>query len=317
MAKITANWMSGIQYSPQDDRLLIDGIMATPGTVDQDSFKVTQKASPSMKLDVRKGSAFVEGTRIANQGMYHINSDGTEEVEISASDATRNRIDLVSAVIEDPQYIGFGEPKIKLIVTKGVPGQTPTRPISPPDSLDLATVLVKKGVKSISNADIQNIAPRATAVGGIAYVRNYLELTEGLPRIDGLHAYRKDINRIMVCDGRSWSYMNTKPSNDTGWMNINVPKKYQAEPTQYRVYGDMVFCRGAIKGYQLNKKNVKKFNRIASINPKYAPPYTVQNMSGINTTVSNGVEYKKNGEIHLYYGGVTRTWAFMNASWLL
>lgn len=317
MAIRVTNWMAGVDYSTSDDRLLIGGLTTSPGVDGHRSMYVTQKATPIMKADISAGSAFVDGTSIAHQGQYHVYNDGTEEITFEASDATRNRLDLVSLVIEDTEFTHISPPKTRFLVTKGVPAANPIRPMSPPDSLDLSSVLVRKGTTKISNNDIQNIAPRATALGGIAYARSYEEMTERLPRIDGLHVYRKDINRLMVCDGVTWNYINTKPIIDTGWRNIPVNSKYQMQKTQYRVYGDMVFTRGAIGVYQKNAKKIKRYNDLASIPKSYAPDHNVQVMSGIEAPGTLGANFWDDGRLSIFYTKPTSSYCFIDTSWLL
>lgn len=317
MAVIVTNWMNGVNYDPKDDRLLIAGLTTTPGVDSHRSMYVSQKPTPEMKANISGGSAFVDVTSEAHQGQYHVYSDGTDEVSFDASHPTMNRLDLVSLIVEDPQFTKVQPPRIRFIVTKGVPAASPVLPTSPPDSLDLASVIVRKSVTKIQGGDIQNISPRATALGGIGYARDYLELTEKLPRIDGLHVYRKDINRMMVCDGTSWNYIDTSPSIDTGWMNIPVNSKYQAQKTQYRRYGDQIFTKGAIFKYQESKSNTGKYNVMASINPKYAPPSRVQKMSGINSPYKLGVEFQEDATLRLVYENPTTAWAFIGTNWLL
>lgn len=316
MAIRTVNWLSGTTYSPEQDRSLIDGIMTTPGVDTHRSFFVSQSPTPNMRATVSSGGAFVPGTRVAHQGQYYIYNDGNVTVEFEPSDPNNNRIDLISLVVMDAQYTQVQPSTARIVVTRGVPAGSPVRPLSPPDSIDLATALVKKKATAVSSADIQNISPRATALGGIAYARNYQELTEGLPRIEGLHAYRKDIDRLMVCDGVSWKYVNTRPSTDTGWMNINVPSKYQANKTQYRAYGDLVFTRGAIKDFQNIKSNVKKFAVVATMDKNYAPPYTVQLVTAVNTGTHQGVTFNTDGRITVYTPYVSKAWSYINTSWL-
>lgn len=317
MAITTVNWMPGQTYGPREDRLLIDGIMTTPGVDTHDSFVVRQKPTPSLKADVSQGSAFVSGTWTTHQGQYHVYNDGNIEIEFDEGSATNNRIDLVSLVVEDSQYTRIEPSQARIIITKGYPAGSPNKPLSPPDSIDLASVLVRKGAQRITKEDIQIISPRATAAGGIAYVRNYQELTEGLPRIDGLHAYRKDIDRLMVCDGISWKYINTTPATDTGWRSIPVASKYQASKTQYRAYGDMVFTRGAIKGVQGSKKNLKKFIHLATMNKSYAPTTTLQVISGLKGGKKHmGVEYKPDGRMLIYVNETTTSYCYISTSWL-
>lgn len=317
MAIRTVNWMTGQNYSPASDRSLIDGITVTPGVDSHTSFLVTQRPTASMKLNVSQGSAFVQGTRVAHQGMYHVYNDGAVEVDIRSSHSSMDRMDLISLVVEDSQYTSINPSTARIQVTEGTPASSPVVPLSPPDSIPLATIIVRRGVTAIGRADIQPQAPRATSLGGIAYARNYVEMAEGLPKIEGLHVYRRDIDRLMRCDGRTWDYINTKPSNDTGWMPINVATKYQAEPTRYRVYGDLVFTQGAIRGFQTNKKLTNTFNVVANLNKNYAPPYTVQVMSGINGWKPQGVEYNTNGNVRLYYQGDTTAWSVISTSWIL
>lgn len=320
MAIRVTNWLNDQEYNAAEDRLLVSGITATAGVDGHRSFYVSQKATPTMKADVSAGSAFVNGTSEAHQGQYHVYNDGTIEITFSAAHTTLNRIDLVSIVVEDKDQTGISPSTTKIVVTRGTPATSPVRPISPPDSLDLATALVKKGATKISNADIQNIAPRATALGGIAYVRNYEEMVERLPRIDGLHAYRKDIDRLMMFDGSSWKYINTKPSVDTGWRKMSgiISSKYIVMPPSYRVYGDLVYTRGAIKDLQNIKKYQKTFTQIASMPRSYTPPETIQVLSGLRGGKKHmGVEYKADGTVQMWANESTISYCYLATSWLI
>ena len=115
---------------------------------------VTQRgAGANMSVDVASGNAFIEGTEVGWQGMYHVSNDGTVNLTVAAADPTDDRIDLVVARVRDASYSGTDRDWLLAVVT-GTASPAPAPPALPDNSLLLATLSVGAGATSVVNADI-------------------------------------------------------------------------------------------------------------------------------------------------------------------
>lgn len=144
-----------ITYTAQDDRLVISTLAPNAGTVDQNDLRIGPRAAgANMSVDVAAGKAIVQGTSVANQGTYIVQSTAVENVPLATADATNPRLDLIVARVFDRQADGGTRYAWQPIAVTGTPASSPTVPAPPPNSLVLAIVRVNAGVTSVTAANI-------------------------------------------------------------------------------------------------------------------------------------------------------------------
>lgn len=142
-------WLQQGSYSASLDRSVIAGLFRTGGVVDESHFVVTQTATPSLRLNVSAGHAYIEGTSVQNQGYYHIFNDAIVEVEFNPGSLSLGRIDLLVLRILDADVAGsINEARFEVI--QGTPATIPSVPVRPPSSIELARVTVNPGTSSTS-----------------------------------------------------------------------------------------------------------------------------------------------------------------------
>ena len=121
-------------------------------------LRVGSTSSAPLTVLVAAGSAFIEGTQVANQGMYHVVNDSQISLTLETPGPTDTRIDLVVARVYDSQYSGTVDEWVIEVVT-GDPSTAPQPPDAPPNSLPLAAVTVAPGTVNTSPgmiADLRN-----------------------------------------------------------------------------------------------------------------------------------------------------------------
>lgn len=153
-----AHYTDGACHTAQGDRQVISSFVCSQGVAigangGSDLEVVQRGAGANMSVDVGSGNAFVEGTEVGWQGMYHVSNDGTVNVAIAAADPTDDRIDLVVARVYDATYSGTDREWAIEVVT-GTPSPAPAPPALPDNTLLLATVDVAAGATSITTSDI-------------------------------------------------------------------------------------------------------------------------------------------------------------------
>jgi hypothetical protein len=144
-----------ITYAAQDFRSVISTLAPNAGTVRANDLKVGPRAAgANMSVDVAAGKAIVEGTSVANQGTYIVQSTATENVPLATADATNPRIDLIVAQVYDKQADGGTRYGWQPVPVTGTPASSPTAPAVPPNALLLAEVRVNAGAASVSASNI-------------------------------------------------------------------------------------------------------------------------------------------------------------------
>lgn len=132
------------------------------------SLQVSEKSgTPDMSVDVAEGSALILGTEATYQGTYFCENRGTENLVISAADATNERHDLIVAKVEDSDYSGATDAWSLAVVT-GTPAASPADPAVPDNSITLARVNVAALSSSVLDAAIDDLRPWARLNGETA-----------------------------------------------------------------------------------------------------------------------------------------------------
>jgi hypothetical protein len=144
-----------ITYAAQDYRSVISTLAPFAGTVRENDLKVGARAAgANMSVDVAAGKAIVEGTSVANQGTYIVQSTAVENVPLATANATNPRIDLIVAQVYDKQADGGTRYAWQPIAVTGTPATSPVAPAVPANALLLAEVRVNAGVASVSASNI-------------------------------------------------------------------------------------------------------------------------------------------------------------------
>lgn len=219
MALRTPSWLQGAKTPAENDRLVIDGLLALPGVVGPDDFKVTPVSGRTISVD--KGSAFVPGTIRSNQGVYHCVNDAPVSLTLATPDATNTRIDSIVLVVRDAEVEGSSN-LAEVIAVTGTPSSDPQAPPIPSNSALLAKVTVTANAAAITSGQILDTrVDRATAIGGTIPCTS---VTRPLNPTAGQEIYELDtgFKRIWSAAGQ-W-----KVTADTGMLPtvFNPPRAY-------------------------------------------------------------------------------------------
>jgi hypothetical protein len=155
------SWLQQGSHPAENDRLTMQGIVSSTGTIGTTSLAVTAQASPNMTVNIATGwGAVVSST--ANAGVYTFYNDATTVATITTADATNPRIDRVVATINDAYYSGTLN-NVVFAVVAGTPAASPTAPATPSNSVSLATIAVAAGATSITGANITDTRTASTS----------------------------------------------------------------------------------------------------------------------------------------------------------
>lgn len=162
------SFMQAGSHPASSDRLVLQSLVATAGTVGLASLAVSQRgAGANMSVDVAAGSAFIDGTESGTQGFYHVHNDATVNVALAASDPTNSRIDLIVARVRDAEYSG-GVSTWSIEAVTGTPAGSPAAPATPDNALVLAEVLIPASDAAVTDSQLSDLAPAAVGLGGKA-----------------------------------------------------------------------------------------------------------------------------------------------------
>lgn len=210
-------WLQQGSYSASLDRSVIAGLFRTGGVVDESHFVVTQTATPSLRLNVSAGHAYIEGTSVQNQGYYHIFNDAVVEVEFNPGALSLGRIDLLVLRILDADVAGsVNEARFEVI--QGTPATIPSVPVRPASSIELARVTVNPGTSSSSgivnssiNASFKPVA--SLAPGLVQSPRMVTSTTRPVPAPVSGTIYETDtqLTRTRVASG-TWRHVGGSPT---------------------------------------------------------------------------------------------------------
>lgn len=147
-------------------------------------YLVAQRgAGANMTVDVPAGTAWITGTSITRQGIYHQTNDGTVNVgNFATADATNPRVDQVFLVVNDSSVIG-GSDVPQFVIVTGVPTAGATIGIggnrngavadgtiaaSYPNRIRLADVLIPATATTVTTANIFDRRPKTRGHTNIA-----------------------------------------------------------------------------------------------------------------------------------------------------
>lgn len=197
-------------YAARTDRLVIGGLFSQSGVATPSSFAVTQTSTPSMQLSVAGGNAYIFGTSVANQGVYHVFNDGPITVNVTASSSTNPRIDLVVLRVYDADVSGSLN-LAQVEVIPGTPGTSPEAPALPASAIELARVTVGTNVSAITQANIST-ANRPYALLNPSIQRANETVTSTTRPTDpypGQTVYESDTSALATWTGSTWSVRDT------------------------------------------------------------------------------------------------------------
>lgn len=166
------SWLQNGSHPAENDRLTMQGIIATSGIFTTGSLAVTQSGTPAMTVQVATGWGAIVGDYTSNMGVYQFYNDAANTLTISPADATNPRIDKIVVTISDSYYTGVSN-TVSFQVLTGTPAGSPVAPSTPVMSLALATINVAAGATSILNANITDLRTTITTnlpVGDITAV---------------------------------------------------------------------------------------------------------------------------------------------------
>lgn len=201
---------AGATHTAAGDRSTLGGIFAGASRGGVNGYvgtelQVTQTGSPSMGVLVGSGIVFVPGTESGTQGTYGCVNDNTVTLTVSTAHGTLPRVDSVFARVKDSQYSGAVD-SWALEVVAGTASASPASPTAPNNSIRLANISVGAAVTSITNANITDVRPWATALGGIFVVRNQFERDAivGAPGGYSPVSFRTDTGLVEINVGGTW-----------------------------------------------------------------------------------------------------------------
>lgn len=182
-------------------------------------------------------------------GPYLVTLDAPKNLQLTASDPSLGRIDLVIAEI-DPAV----EPGFVVQIVEGEPAATPAPPTVPnPLHLTLARIQIPAGTTTPTLIDTRQFT---AALGGILPVRGSADLPANAA--GSMFVYRLDTRVLQVRQGNSWvTYRPPRGSVDTwhaptfqnGWTNYSSTFTTAA----YTITEDgWVRLRGLVKGGTIN-----------------------------------------------------------------
>ena len=156
------SWLQNGSHPAENDRLSMQALYSTTGTIGSSSLAVTQSGTPGMSVVVASGWAAIVGTTQTNMGVYTAYNDAAATATIATANATNPRIDLVCLTVNDSYYTGSTNNVVINVVT-GTAASSPTVPATPANSIALAKVAVAANATSIVNANITDLRVAVTS----------------------------------------------------------------------------------------------------------------------------------------------------------
>lgn len=197
------NWLSMTYAGKNGATSLIPrgGVNPALGSV----LQVTQTGSPSMAVIVKSGHAIIPGTLGSKQGGYSVFNDADVTLSIAAAHASLNRIDSVVFKVEDSAYSGANNTSSVVVVT-GTPASSPSAPVLPDNSLELARVSILANDTSITNGEITDKRFYLAGSGGMIVCTNATR-PAGTTVVEGQTIYETDTDSVFAYDGTTWNLM--------------------------------------------------------------------------------------------------------------
>lgn len=157
------SWLQQGSHPAENDRLAMQALYNTTGTIGATSLAVTANGTPNMSVNVASGWGAVVGTTQTNMGVYQIYNDATTNLTVTTANASLPRIDLVCATVNDAYYTGLLN-NVTFQVIAGTPAASPVAPTLPANSLSLATIAVAAAATSITSGNITDTRVLATSL---------------------------------------------------------------------------------------------------------------------------------------------------------
>lgn len=173
------SWLQNGSHPAENDRLSMQGIIATTGIIGTSSCAVTQNSPAGMSVLVAAGWGAIVGTTQANMGVYQFYNDASTVATITTANPSNPRIDRVCITVSDAYYTGSLN-QVAINVVAGTPAASPTAPAIPANSISLATIAVAAGATSILTANITDTRVNVTTnlpVGDITDVNGGTGIT--------------------------------------------------------------------------------------------------------------------------------------------
>jgi hypothetical protein len=161
------SWLQQGSHPAENDRLTNQLVVATTGIAGASSLEVTQNSPTGMSVLVASGWGAIVGDYQANMGVYTFYNDASATATITAANPSLPRIDKICVTVSDAFYTGSLN-QVAINVVAGTPGAVPVAPITPTNSLVLATVAVAAGATTITTANITDARVAATSNLGAA-----------------------------------------------------------------------------------------------------------------------------------------------------
>lgn len=169
MTLLTTDYLDTKQYPASADRYLAQQQALQPGVVNSGDYQVAQRAvGANMSVDIAAGGAWVAGTSVVRQGLYHQVNDGTVNQAVVPADATNPRVDQVILAVNDSTVTGSSDtPTLTVVAGTPTAGATLANrsgvdPLTTYGAfLRLADVLVPAGSTSVQGPNIRDRRPWA------------------------------------------------------------------------------------------------------------------------------------------------------------
>lgn len=146
-----AHFTQGACHTARGDRLVFSSLVCSEGVADSGDLLVSDGGG--LDVSVASGSAFIDGTSIADQGMYHVANIGATILTVTAADLVNPRVDTVVARVYDAEYAGVAN-DWALEIVKGAASPAPVPAALPANSIALAYIAVAAGAVSLTSANI-------------------------------------------------------------------------------------------------------------------------------------------------------------------
>ena len=208
-----ALFLTGESHTAEDVRRWMSAMVSDrPGIVGEGDFLTAENGTPNMSVDVAAGRAYVLGDESSYHGVYFLESRSTENISITAADATNPRKDLIVLKVEDADYSGATSAG-SLVVVTGTAAASPVEPTVPSNALVIALVDVAALASSIVDANITdrrlskgtytgNVGGYANALGGVRPVT--VSTRPASPRV-GDPIFETDSGKTYIWNGSAWT----------------------------------------------------------------------------------------------------------------
>lgn len=172
-----SGFFNGVEYDAADWKNYFEDIVET-GVLDKTASNLQVRAGSGMNIVVTAGKAWLRG--------YGYYNDSDKTIKLQTANGTYPRIDtVVTRYDESPP---LASPKIETIVVTGTPASAPVAPSIVRNSttydLKLAEITVKKGVTSISQADIGDTRFDASVCGIVKSPASRIDTTNLFAQYD-------------------------------------------------------------------------------------------------------------------------------------